>query len=63
MQVVLAQRLRDTTGKELAARAIHQHSPRKGKPMLKGKLSEPYRSDSKPASAPVAAPSSIDVDF
>ena len=36
---------------------------RAGKPFLSGKLSEPYRPDSKPASAPVAAPSSIDVDF
>ena len=36
---------------------------RAGKPFLSGKLSEPYRPDSKPASAPVTAPSSIDVDF
>jgi len=34
---------------------------RNDKPMLKGKLSEPYRPDSNPAA--VAAPSSIDIDF
>jgi hypothetical protein len=35
---------------------------RKNKPMLKGKLSEPYRPDAKPA-ATVAASSGGDFDF
>lgn len=34
---------------------------RNNKPMLKGKLSEPYRLENKPAA--VAAPSSVDIDF
>ena len=33
------------------------------RPMLKGKLSGPYKPENKPAPAPVAAPSSIDIDF
>ena len=44
---------------------------RKNNPMLKGKLSEPYRPDNAssgaistvPAPAPVATPNSVDIDF
>jgi hypothetical protein len=32
-------------------------------PMLKGKISEPYRPDSKPASAPVVTTGNVDIDF